>query len=295
MTKRLTWRGERSILEEAECALTELMEPPIEATSLVRDDDASGPGDTAPWLLHAYTDVDISETMLALLPESLSPPHEQELEDRDWVAHSLEGLGVIHAGSFVLFGSHDSERAANEPGIKLQVEANQAFGTGHHPTTAGCLEALDYIQQPSPAKVLDIGCGSGVLAMAARKLWPEAVIVASDIDPRSVAIAKENAGINQINDISFETAEGTAAAITQREAPFELIFANILAGPLKELAPDINAIASANATLILAGLLDEQQTSIVDHYQEIGFEVQKQFGSSRWPALVMVRSKIERL
>ncbi|MEO1657534.1 MAG: 50S ribosomal protein L11 methyltransferase [Pseudomonadota bacterium] len=290
MTKRLTWHGERAILEDAERALTELMERPVEATSLIRRDDASTPADDAEWLLHAYTDHEISEAMLALLPEGLSPPREEELEDRDWVAHSLEGLGVISAGPFVLFGRHDAERAANEPGIKLQVEANQAFGTGHHPTTAGCLEALGSLQELPPAKVLDVGCGSGVLAMAARKLWSEAIIVASDIDPRSVEIAEENAAINETRGITFETAAGTDAAATTENAPFDLILANILTGPLKELAPAIHAASKPGTKLVLAGLLDEQQASVEDSYRAQSFEVTEQFGTLRWPVLVLVRT-----
>ncbi|MEM6913583.1 MAG: 50S ribosomal protein L11 methyltransferase [Pseudomonadota bacterium] len=294
MTKRLTWRGERPLLEEAACALTELMEPPIEATSLVRDDDVSGPTDQAPWLLHAYTDRELTETMLTLLPATLSPPQEEELDDIDWVAHSLEGLGIVRAGPFVLFGRHDADRAANERGIKLQVEANQAFGTGHHPTTAGCLEAMTCFDEVTPSKILDIGCGSGVLAMAAHKLWPEALVVASDIDSQSVAIAQHNAHLNLAHDILFETAGGTAGELTSREAPFDLIFANILAGPLKTLAPDIKELAAPGASLILAGLLDEQQNAVVACYRALGFEVKQQFGSSRWPALVMAHMNTER-
>ncbi|MEM0928806.1 MAG: 50S ribosomal protein L11 methyltransferase [Pseudomonadota bacterium] len=293
MTKRLTWRGERAILEEAERALTELMEPPVEATSLIRDDDASGPPNKASWILHAYTDHEISEVMLSLLPENLSPPHEEELEDRDWVAHSLEGLGVIRAGPFVLFGSHDAERASDEPGIKLQVEANQAFGTGHHPTTAGCLEALGQLRANTPSKILDIGCGSGVLAMAARKLWQTSTIVATDIDPQSVKISQDNAHINGTGDIIFETASGTDAPATEREAPFDLVLANILAGPLRELAPDIAAVSTPGATLVMAGLLDEQQASVEAAYKTQGFAVIDQFGTPRWPVLVLTRRTSE--
>lgn len=289
MIKRLTWRGEQETLEEAERALTELMEPPVEATSLVRDDDASGPTSEAPWLLHAYTEHAISEVMLSLLPATLSPPHEEELEDRDWVAHSLEGLGVISAGPFVLFGSHDAERAADQPGIKLQVEANQAFGTGHHPTTAGCLEALGHLKDIAPSKILDIGCGSGILAMAARKLWPEPVIIASDIDLQSVKIAEENAVINGTPDIVFETAAGIEAKSAQHEAPFDLILANILAGPLKELAAPITSVATPGASLVLAGLLDEQRSDVEATYKTRGFTVTSEFGTARWPVLILTR------
>ncbi len=290
MIKRLTWRGDQKTLEEAERALTELMEPPVEATSLVSDDDASGPMSEAPWLLHAYTEHDISEVMLSLLPATLSPPHEEELEDRDWVAHSLEGLGVISAGPFVLFGSHDAERAADEPGIKLQVEANQAFGTGHHPTTAGCLEALGLLQKTSPRKILDIGCGSGILAMAARKLWPEPMIIASDIDQQSVKIAVENAAINGTPNISFETAAGTEADAAKRAAPFDLILANILAGPLKELAAPITSVATPRASLVLAGLLDVQRADVEATYKAHGFTVTHNLGTPRWPVLILTRT-----
>ena len=288
MTWRTTWTGERQDLEAIDQILTELAEPPVDATSLIRDDDASAEPEDAPWLLHAYTEDKISQHILDMLPDGTAAPEQEELEDRDWVAHALTGLGIVRPGPFVLFGRHDAEEAEVLDGIKLQIEANQAFGTGHHPTTFGCLEALGNLSG-TPTNILDIGTGSGVLAIAARKLYASTPIIATDIDQTSVDIAIENAGINGTNDLKFDTAAGTDCALTQSAAPFDLVFANILAGPLKELAPDIAAIAAPGATIILAGLLDEQRDGVIATYQDHGISVAAIGGEERWPILTLTK------
>ncbi|MEM9810239.1 MAG: 50S ribosomal protein L11 methyltransferase [Pseudomonadota bacterium] len=227
---------------------------------------------------------------MALLPPGLGLPERKVLEERDWVAHALEGLGVVRAGPFVLFGSHDAAKVQDEDGIKLQIEANQAFGTGHHPTTAGCLEALGNLPM-QPNNILDLGCGSGVLAMASRCLWPEASVTATDIDGQSIKIAQENAKINGLDSITFDIASGTQSVPIQEMAPFDLIIANILAGPLKELAPDIVAVAAQPCFILLAGLLDEQQASVIEVYRNLGFQLTAATGTPRWPILTLSTQK----
>jgi ribosomal protein L11 methyltransferase len=288
VTYRTAWRAELSLLQVIEEVLTEIAEPAITATSLVKDDPDTERTTDGSWVLLAYTEEPIPAATLELLPEGTPPHEEEELPERDWVAHALAGLGVVRAGRFVLYGSHDADKIGSEDGIKLQIEANQAFGTGHHPTTAGCLDVLGELTE-TPAKVLDIGTGSGVLAIAARKLFSDADIVATDIDGRSVEIAEENAGINQAEGITFGVAAGTDHELIRASAPYDLIFANILAGPLKELAADIEAAAAPGGTIILAGLLDEQMQGVLSTYEELGFHLNKTGGTPRWPTLIMTK------
>jgi ribosomal protein L11 methyltransferase len=291
MSWRTTFRGSKALLEAADQALTELAAEPVDATSLMRDDDASAEPEHGRWVLHAYTEEPLSADHRRLLPAGVEVEAEAELEDRDWVAHALEGLGLIEAGPFILYGRHDADKVADRGGIKLQVEANQAFGTGHHPTTAGCLEALAELDLQQTNRILDIGTGSGVLAMAARRLRPDASIIASDIDATSVVIAEENAAINQISDITFLTAAGTDDEIIGRDAPYDLVFANILAGPLKELAPDIKKVAAPSGIVILAGLLDEQEGGVLGAYQTSGFTLLARGGTARWPTLTLRKNE----
>jgi len=287
MTVRTTWTGPRELLEQAEQILTELIDPPVDAASLVRDDDASAEPENAPWLLHTYAEEPLSNTAKAMLPSSLAAPVQEVLEERDWVAHALDGLGVVRAGMFTLFGSHDADKLGTDGGLKLQIEANRAFGTGHHPTTFGCLEALTWLADLNPSSVLDIGTGSGVLALGARRLWSSSAIVATDIDPTSVEIAEENSQINGISDVAWGVSAGTQSALISSRAPYDLVFANILAGPLVELSVDINHVLAPDGFLILAGLLDEQEERVLRAYQDLGLTLHHRGGTDRWPALTL--------
>jgi ribosomal protein L11 methyltransferase len=290
MTIRTAWRADLSVLKDIEQVLTEIADPAVDATSLVKDNPDTERTQDGSWVLYAYTEEKITAPVLELLPSVAPTPEIETLPDRDWVAHALEGLGVVEAGPFVLFGSHDAEKVANHEGIKLQIEANQAFGTGHHPTTAGCLDALGSLTS-TYERILDIGTGSGILAIGARKLFADATILATDIDQRSVEIAEENAALNGAKNIAFATAAGTNSPHTQKTAPFDLVFANILAGPLKELAEDIAAVTAPSGTVILAGLLDEQMDGVLQAYLRIGFQHQSTKGTERWPTLILTKDE----
>jgi ribosomal protein L11 methyltransferase len=287
----MTWRGPEQELRQAELILTEVLPDPVDAVSLVREDDASAEPEDASWALHAYMEQPLNADACGLLPQTLASPEVEELPEQDWVAHSLAGLGVVKAGPFLLYGSHDADKIAAREGIPLQVEANRAFGTGHHPTTAGCLEVLGDLQHLNPERVLDLGCGSGVLAMAARKLWPQSSLVATDLDAPSIDIARENAALNAIDGIEFDVAEGTASPVISAKAPYQLVLANILAGPLKELAPDLAAVTSSDGTIVLAGLLDEQEKDVRAAYVEQGFSSVTVSGTPRWPVLTLRREQ----
>lgn len=216
------------------------------------------------------------------------------IEDRDWVSESQKLLSPVKAGRFFVFGSHDADQV-NPSLINLQIDAGQAFGTGKHETTAACLGLLDSIADTiTPRSYLDLGTGSGVLALAAAKLWPGTPGTATDIDPVAVAVAEENCRVNAVPVRKFATAEPgialkTADGLNDRdielEQPYDLIFANILAGPLVEMAPDISNALAPGGTLILSGLLIEQQDEVLAAYHACGFKLTGYAESGDWAAL----------
>jgi ribosomal protein L11 methyltransferase len=209
------------------------------------------------------------------------------LPEEDWVALSLKGLPLVEAGRFAVYGAHAASDLA--PGaIGLEVEAGPAFGTGHHATTRGCLEAVDRIERDGfvPASVLDLGAGSGLLAIAAAKLWPNAQIVATDIDAESVAETLVNAEKNAVaaQIVSVE-ADGYDHGVFEGRR-FDLIFANILAGPLITLAEQTAAHLAPGGRLILAGLLDEQAQRVSEAYVAAGLTPAATQSLDGWSILV---------
>jgi ribosomal protein L11 methyltransferase len=216
--------------------------------------------------------------------------------DKDWVSESQKLLAPVSAGCFLVFGSHDKDKAQPNT-INLQIDAGQAFGTGKHETTAACLEALtDYATQISPKTMLDLGTGSGVLALAAHRLWPNARIVASDIDPIAVKVAAENIAINAgiirtigatTGGIAVLVASGLEDSAFQHDAPFNLITANILAGPLVDMAADICAALANGGELVLSGLLSTQKKIVLDAYEARGLVAQGRIEKGDWLALTL--------
>ncbi len=290
---KLTWTGTRTPLETAGNALTELLWPPAGAISLTKADATVEDGDSA-WKLDAYfedaPDIDAIATLLA----DHGAPGDgtlEELPDVDWVAHSLEGLGIVRCGRFILYGVHDVDKLENDSDdIPIRIDANQAFGTGHHPTTAGCLTLLDRFSGWAPKSILDLGCGSAVLAIAAAKLWGRNIL-ASDIDDKSVEIAAENAALNNVGDkVKTITAAGFDHSEITKAAPFDFVFANILAGPLAELAPGMAEHVTKNGRVMLAGLMSEQEKGVIQAYEAAGFRVINRFDQPTWPVLLFVKT-----
>lgn len=288
---KLTWTGEKPPLEALGDALGELLWPPAGAVSLTKDDATVEDGASA-WRLDAYfNDKPDMDAVKALAAEHhVSDPMVEELPDIDWVAHSLEGLGVVRCGRFVLYGVHDADKLPeDDDDIAIRIDANMAFGTGHHPTTAGCLTLLDRFAGWAPRSVFDLGCGSAVLAIAAAKLWDRDVL-ASDIDEDSVAIAAENAALNGVEDkVTTLTAAGFEHPDITLAAPFDFVFANILAGPLAELAPDMGAHMVKSGRVMLAGLMSEQEAGIVAAYEAEGFRLINRLDQPTWPVLLFVK------
>lgn len=289
---KLSWTGARSALQSASDALSEILVPAPGAVSLTKDDPTLD-DENAAWRLDAYFETAPDMTAIASLVKeygALDHGDLEELPDIDWVAHSLEGLGVVRCGRFVLYGVHDANKLPGEDGdIPIRIDANQAFGTGHHPTTAGCLTLLDRFAGFAPKNILDLGCGSAVLAIAAAKLW-ERSILASDIDARSVEIAGENAVLNNVGDaVSVVTAAGFDHDRIASAAPFDFVFANILAGPLAELAPGMASHVQKNGRVMLAGLMADQADAIIKAYEAAAFRLINRLDQPTWPVLLFVK------
>ncbi|WP_420429434.1 50S ribosomal protein L11 methyltransferase [Kordiimonas sp.] len=218
------------------------------------------------------------------------------VENKDWVSESQKLLSPVEAGRFFVFGAHDKDKARRE-GINLQVDAGQAFGTGKHETTAACLEVIDSLaNEITPHKILDLGTGSGVLALGAHKVWANAHVVASDIDPIAIVVADENIEINAgVSRKPGENKAGIATVVAaglddpafKGDSPFDLIVANILAGPLIDLSADITDALAAGGTLVLSGLLVTQKKEVLDAYKARGLVTLGRVEKGEWLALTL--------
>jgi ribosomal protein L11 methyltransferase len=211
------------------------------------------------------------------------------LEAKDWVKASLEDLVPVPAGRFVVHGAHDRARIApNKLGI--EIEAALAFGTGHHGTTRGCLLLLDHVLKfRKPKRVLDLGTGTGVLAIAAAKARKRAVL-ASDIDAPSVKVARANARLNECGHlVQAIRATGFAAPAFAQAGPFDLVLANILANPLRQLAGPLSAHLAPKAFVILSGLLNHQAASVVAAYRARGLVALRHLKIEGWSSLLLRR------
>ena len=205
-----------------------------------------------------------------------------QLPDTDWVSESQKGLPPIRAGRFVVHGSHDTPDTDGL--LPILIDAGAAFGTGHHGTTAGCLAAISD-SADAPATILDLGTGAGVLAIAAAKHFPEADVLATDIDPVAVEVAEANAALNEVR---FDTvvADGfDAPALRGRR--FDLVIANILAGPLRGMAGDIAAATASGGTVILSGILDAQADWVGEAFTAQGLRIQKKPSREGWTTIVL--------
>ncbi len=209
--------------------------------------------------------------------------------DRDWVSHSLNSLTPVRAGAFTVYGSHQKPIGANGS-IGVEIDAGLAFGTGHHETTQGCLLHLsDVLKKCAPKNALDVGCGSGVLAIAFAKSVRRSC-VATDIDPIAVSVARSNADQNTAAPhIRFAVADGTRHSAVAAAAPYDLIFANILAKPLKRLAIDLRGVAAPAGFIILSGMLVEQEASVLSAYRIVGFRLVARYQIGDWSSLLLSR------
>jgi len=214
--------------------------------------------------------------------------------EADWVAKSLEGLQPVSAGRFNVHGAHDRARVpANEIGI--EIEAGLAFGTGHHGTTSGCLIAIDDLAKSRPIRTaLDVGTGSGVLAIALAKR-AKTRVMASDIDPVAVAVARQNVRLNGAQAyVRTIVAKGLGHRLIAAGAPYDLIVANILAGPLVQLAPAIARHLKPGGSVILSGLLDEQARRVAAAYRAVRLTMARTISRDGWATLVVEKKRYAR-
>lgn len=215
-----------------------------------------------------------------------------ELPETDWVAKVRRDLAPVEAGRFFVYGSHDANKVP-QGSVPLLIEAAMAFGTGHHGTTQGCLLALDEMVERDwhPRNVADIGCGTAVLAMAAKAIWPNARVLASDIDAVAIEVAEANLLANAMSGlIETEVASGLDGAKTQSAAPFDLVFANILKGPLIEFAPALTGALARGGRLILSGLLVAQADEVEAVYRAHGTNLLARRDIVDWSTLVLEKT-----
>jgi ribosomal protein L11 methyltransferase len=278
-------RGPRAIAEAAAGAVDAdaLLEG---ATYSILEEDE----DRGVWRIDAYpTETAEADRFRAVLGgfEGLAVATEV-LADADWLAMALSGLPPVRAGRFFIYGVHDRGRTPPNA-VNLRIEAGAAFGTGHHGTTVGCLLAYDrLLKRRGFAKVLDVGAGTGVLAIAAARTGTK-VAVGTDIDRISVRISSENAKVNAV-DARFVHASGLGHRAVAEKAPYDLVFANILARPLVSLAQPVKQALKPGGYAILSGLLRTQERYVRTAYLNRGFRLETRIRRDAWSALVMRRS-----
>ena len=207
----------------------------------------------------------------------------------DWVAHVQDTMPPVRCGRFVCFGSHDREKIAASR-YSIEINAGQAFGTSHHGTTQGCLKAIDRLaRKRSFERVLDIGTGTGILAVAASRSWPRATITATELDPVAAKIAARNSRLNRVaNSMSVVQANGLSCPYV-RQRSYDLILANILAAPLKRMGSDIARRLTPGGMAVLSGIVETQFRRLEAHYRQYGFTLETRVCLEGWITLIMSR------
>ena len=268
---------------------------PAEAASTAFETDDLLPGGGRAWLMEAYFGWEPDEPAIRALIAAASDEATARsaafglTEKRDWVANSLAGLKPVRAGRFLVHGAHDRSRVrAND--VAIEIEAGLAFGTGHHGTTRGCLMHFDrLLKRRRPRRVLDVGCGAGVLAVAAAKVLRRKIWL-GDIDPVAVAVANANARLNGVGAFCRAiVSRGVENAALREAAPYDLVFANILAKPLRLLAPSLAAVISADGEAIVSGLLLADVPGVLASWRAQGFDLAERIELEGWASLRLRR------
>lgn len=288
-------RAEAEAIDADDEAVFQIEPSPVLLTSEVIADDPLA------WQLEAYFESKPNSAALAAV-QALAPsskgvkPVAEKIRDADWVTLSQAGIEPVHAGRFYV---HTATNKGKVPaGAKaFRIDAGLAFGTGTHETTAGCLLALDRLKAEGKRfeNIIDVGTGTGLLAFAALHLWPRAYATASDIDPRAVDVTAENAERNGVKleggqgALALAAAAGVEHPLLVGRAPYDLVIANILAGPLIELAPSLGAVLAEGGTLILAGLLKGQAEAVAQAYRRQGLRLVNRTDRGDWPTLTLAK------
>ena len=292
MSYRVTFhcsRAEAEALPEADILFPHDDSPPV---LVVDEPDPAKPDD---WRLHAYFEREPTLDELKILSRLAggNAPQIDRLGEDDWVTMSQQGLEPIRAGRFFVHTPTHRDTVP-EGAVALEIDAGLAFGTGQHATTAGCLAALDKLGNDGAEfiNIADIGTGTGLLAFAAMALWPEARCIATDIDPIAIGVTRDNAAINRVplgggaGELLLVVADGMESELLTARAPFDLLIANILAGPLIDLAPAFAKAVAPGATIILAGLLNSQADAVIAAYDALGMKLVER-GLDEWTVLVL--------
>lgn len=275
---QLHFTAARGLIEESAALLENSLPEPLSVSIFEVEGDI--------WGLNAHYSVppDITATRRHLActleqPEAAFPLSMEPLADKDWVSHVQKNLKPVEAGRFLIHGEHDREKASGH-NYAIEINAAQAFGTAHHGTTMGCLIAIDQLSAMStPASILDLGTGTGILAIAAHMVWPKAAIIATDIDPIAVEIAAANAahnlapaltGSERGGPITFICADGLDHPALMAASPFDLLIANILAKPLIEMAVPLTGAIKPGGRALLSGILDDQAADVIRAFQAAG-------------------------
>lgn len=269
-------------------ALQDLVEPPPDALTLFEAGDDG-------WRIEAYFSELPDPTELRTILEEVTgldvpPIAAEDVPPLNWVAISQAALPPVIAGRFTVHGSHDRQRVARGQNAIL-IDAGEAFGTAHHATTYGCLLAIDHLtRRRAFHRVLDLGCGSGVLAIAAARVLPRATIIATDMDPTSVAVARSNMAANTApHRIAAYVATGLSHPRLRRTESFDLVVANILAGPLMRLARDIRRIVPPRGKLVLSGILIPQAPAVIAAFVAQGFALERHDRVTGWSTLTLTK------
>ncbi|MEY2991834.1 MAG: hypothetical protein RI946_1228 [Pseudomonadota bacterium] len=265
----------------------ENLDPEPTGVGVFEIEDGSGLWEIGAYFIDEPDDVELTLMAAAF---GAKPFVVSEVPETDWVAKVKRELSPVVAGRFFVYGSHDADKIpeGSEP---LLIEAAMAFGTGHHGTTLGCLRALDRLASAGfiGKNVVDIGCGTAVLAMAAARIWPNPVL-ASDIDEVAVDVAAANVSCNDLDGrVTCLVAAGFEHETLHSAAPYDLIFANILKGPLIELAPDMAAHSAQGGIVILSGLLVEQAEDVLAAYDANGFDCETREDIGEWSCLTLIK------
>lgn len=276
---------------EALASLLERADPQPTCIGTTEIEDGSGC-----WEVGAYFSAMPDKSELALLSSALCTTNFKisEIPETDWVSKVQRDLKPVGVGRFWVYGSHYRD-VVPDGVVPLEIESSMAFGTGHHPTTTGCLAVLDDFAREGRefAAIADIGCGTGVLAMAAAKLWP-GVIVATDIDSVAIEVAAANFAANSLSErIKLQTAAGFQHSVHRRVGPYDLVLANLHRDPLLDLVAEFGEFVRKGGTAILSGLLETQARDIVNAYRRLGFMLIESREGNDWATVVFRKGPLE--